>query len=119
MKASQLAIRTLLKLKVRTFTLRRRSLIAIYSYNYVKIVISLILYTLTGRIGSNVVVSDRCVVGAACELNSKETLSPDTIIYGSDCRRYTKTTPLEVKHLTYSYPIPLFQLVIGRNFKTC
>ena len=116
MKASQLAIRTLLKLKVRTFTFKEE---VIDSYNYVKIVISLILYTLTGRIGSNVVVSDRCVVGAACELNSKETLSPDTIIYGSDCRRYTKTTPLEVKHLMYSYPIPLFQLEIGRDFKTC
>ena len=51
---------------------------------------------LVGHVGSNVIVSDCCVVGAACEVCSNETLSPDTIIYGSDCRRYTKTTPMQV-----------------------
>ena len=55
-----------------------------------------LLYTLAGHVGSGVTVSDGCVVGAACEVVSIEKITPDTVIYGSDCRRYTKSTPIQV-----------------------
>lgn len=48
-------------------------------------------------VGVEVVVTNRCVVGAGCEVISKETLSEDTIIYGAECRRYHKKVPLQVK----------------------
>lgn len=47
-------------------------------------------------VGPGVAVTDRCVVGAGCEVASRETLSQDTIVYGSNCRRYHKKVPLQV-----------------------
>ena len=49
-----------------------------------------------GVVGRGVTVTDRCVIGAGCEVLSTETLSPDTIVYGADCRRYHKKAPLQV-----------------------
>lgn len=50
----------------------------------------------SGTVGADVTVTDRCVIGAGCDLSCKETLSHDTIIYGADCRRYHKKVPLQV-----------------------
>ena len=51
---------------------------------------------LAGVVGSKVTVSDGCVLGAACEIVATETVPPNTIIYGSDCRRYSKENPVQV-----------------------
>ena len=50
-----------------------------------------------GTVGPDVAVTDRCVIGAGCDVTCKETLSQDTIIYGADCRRYHKKVPLQVR----------------------
>ena len=60
--------------------------------------------------------SDRCVVGAACEACSDETLSPDTIIYGSDCRRYTKTTPMQVYTLCPANKGTVLKMCIAKTY---
>ena len=52
-----------------------------------------------GKVGKDVTVTNRCVVGAGCEVLSKETLSEDTIIFGANCRRYHKKVALQVKFL--------------------
>ncbi len=56
---------------------------------------------LLGTVGRDVTVTERCVIGAGCDVSCKETLSQDTIIYGADCRRYHKKAPLQV-NLRYS-----------------
>ena len=63
------------------------------------------IHVLAGLVGRGVTVSDGCVIGAACEVVSNERMPPDTIIYGSDCRRYTKSTPPQVI-ITFT-PVPL------------
>lgn len=60
-------------------------------------VIGVIMKLFSGVVGREVTVSNRCVVGAGCEVVSMETLPEDTIIYGSECRRYHKKAPLQVK----------------------
>lgn len=55
------------------------------------------LLCFTGTVGHNVTVTNQCVVGAGCEVVSSETLSQDTIVFGSDCRRYHKKAPLQVR----------------------
>ena len=50
----------------------------------------------TGVIGRHVTVTNQCVVGAACQLTNKETLSDDTIVYSPECKRYHKKVPLQV-----------------------
>lgn len=69
-----------------------------FEFDYVVIIVIVVLYlsSLAGHVGSGVTVSNDCVIGAACEVRSNETLPPNTVIYGSDCTRYTKTTPLQV-----------------------
>ena len=50
----------------------------------------------TGKVGPDTAISDRCVIGAACEINCRGTLSPDTVVYGSDCHQYTKKSHSQV-----------------------
>ena len=45
-------------------------------------------------------VEDRCVVGAACSLTTKETLASDTIICGKDQQRRVRTAPTQVGQAT-------------------
>ena len=46
--------------------------------------------------GPDTNVSDRCVIGAACEINSRGTLAPDTVVYGLKCQQYTKKSHSQV-----------------------
>lgn len=46
-------------------------------------------------VGSDVTVTNCCVVGAGCEVLGEETLSENTIVFGADCRRYHKNIPLQ------------------------
>ena len=48
-----------------------------------------------GDVGSDVTVTNCCVVGAGCEVLGEETLSENTIVFGADCRRYHKNIPLQ------------------------
>jgi len=55
-----------------------------------------------GRVGPDTRISDRCVIGAACEVSSRETLPQDTVVYGSECQRYTKKAQSQVSRRTTS-----------------
>lgn len=52
-----------------------------------------LLFLYIGRVGSQVRVSEQCIIGAGCKLDSVESLPPHTVIYGSKCVRYTKKIP--------------------------
>ena len=41
-------------------------------------------------------VSDRCVIGAACSVESMETIPSDTIICGAESTRHRRKVPLQV-----------------------
>ena len=49
-----------------------------------------------GKVGPDMNISDRCVIGAACEINSRGTLAPDTVVYGLKCQQYTKKSHSQV-----------------------
>ena len=53
-----------------------------------------VLYILfAGFVGPRVTVTEQCVIGAGCTVDSMETISPNTVMYGSKCTRYIKTIP--------------------------
>jgi len=49
----------------------------------------------SGVVSRYLTVTNGCVIGAACKMNSKEALSENTIIYSPDCKRYHKKAPLQ------------------------
>ncbi len=51
-----------------------------------------------GSVGMGVTVTEQCVVGAGCTLETMETLPPNTIIYGSKCTRYVKNVPTQTSN---------------------
>ena len=51
-----------------------------------------------GFVGEGVVVTERCVIGASCVVDSREeTLSPGTVIAGRDHMRWTKEATTQVR----------------------
>jgi dynactin-6 len=69
-------------------------------------------------IGPDIEVTDGCIVGAMCQLTTKETLAENTVIYGKDChRRHAPERPtpqiLQLDFLTKI--LPNYHVIKGRN----
>ncbi len=63
-------------------------------------VIILLIFLFSGFVGNGVTVTDRCVIGSCCTIDSKEeTISPGTVITGNDHMRWNKEATTQVsKH---------------------
>ena len=44
-----------------------------------------------GHVSERTVISEQCVVGAGCRVETNETLPPNTVVYGSKGTRYVKS----------------------------
>jgi len=50
-----------------------------------------------GHVGSDVIVTDECIIGAACSVDGTESLPHRTIICGSKNQRYLLAQPPSVR----------------------